>query len=187
MTALDVALAGRWEHWWGLDPGLDPASLASLYGRVPSRRGPQSDEQFGQVLDLRPPNPLAALRVWSRGGQVVLVELEDPAAPDGPDAALRALGQPALTQPARFTRYGYETTDHVYPARGAVLVTAQAYDHGLPGPPPDRASRLARAELFVPTDLAHWEQQWRHFGMPRPPLFLDLGERPAADAGRDRW
>ena len=129
-------------------------------------------EQFGDMLGLRPPNPLTALRVWSRNGRVVLVELEDPVAPGGAAAALQALGQPELTQPARFTRYGYETTDHVYPARGAVLVTAQAYDHGLPGPPPDRILRLARAELFVPTDLAHWEQEWHHFGKTRPPLIL---------------
>jgi hypothetical protein len=172
LTALEVALAGRWEHWWGLEPGLDPAELAMLYPPVPGRQGGGVDPRYGDMLDLRPPNPLTALRVWSRDGRVVLVELEDPLVPDSPDAALLALGQPQLTQPARFTRYGFETTDHVYPARGAVLVTAQAYDHGLPGPPPDTTPRLARAELFVPTDLAHWQQQWRHFGKPRPPLTL---------------
>src|SRR5215468_2713436 len=171
MTALEVALAGHWGSWWGLDPGLDPADLTARYGQ-PRGGGSPAGGQFGEMVELPPPAPLTALRVWSRDGRVALVEVDDPAAPDGADAAVQALGQPALTQPARLTRYRYETTDHIYPARGTALVVAVAYDHGLPGPAPDRTPRLVHAELFVPTDLPGWQANWGRFGRIRPPLIL---------------
>lgn len=145
MTALDVALAGRWTDWHGLDPDLTPDQFAA-----------------------RHPGPVA--RPVVRDGRVALVELDDPMAPGGVESVLAGLGEPALVQPARLVRYRYRTTDHVYPSRGLALVVAVAYDHGLPGPPPDRTPHLVRAELFVPTDLDGWRAGFGRHGATPPPL-----------------
>ena len=123
----------------------------------------------GEIVQLTPPDPLAGLRVVDEGGCTALVELDEPLAQGGVQVVLRGLGPPALTQPARLIRYRYETTDHVYPARGLALVVAVAYDHGLPGLPPDRTPQLIRAELFVPTDLDDWQQAWGRYGVTAPP------------------
>lgn len=166
---LDIALQGRWPEWTGLDPFLDPVSLVQRFGPAHAHRTPFGG-RYGEMVDLVAPPPLAGLRIWCRDGAVTLVELDEPAAPAGIATVLQALGPATLTQPARYTRYRYETTDHVYPGRGLVLVVAVAYDHDLPGPPPDRTPHLIHAELFAPTDLPNWRAQWSDFGVRRPPL-----------------
>jgi hypothetical protein len=158
VTAIDVALDGRWTDWRGLDSALDLAALTTRFG---------STSGDGHVLDLPPPPPLSALRVYVDHGQVRLVQIDDPVAPAGVAATLAALGPPALRQPARLVRYGFETTDHVYPDRGLALVVAVAYDHS---PEPDRRTRLVRAEVFAPSGLSTWRATWGGLGAPRPPL-----------------
>jgi hypothetical protein len=163
MTDIEVALAGEWSRWSGLEPELHIGDLAARYGLV--------GEGNGTVQELVPPPPLTAWRAHiDDAGRVLLIQLDDPTAPDGAGAVLRALGEADLSQPARLQRYGVETMDHVYCARGLALVSAIDYEHGLPGEDPDRALRLIRAELFAPVDVAGWQARWGQLGAPRPPL-----------------
>jgi len=82
--------------------------------------------------------------------------IDDPPQGDGIDAA----GPAELVQPARHEILGYETTEHVWPGRGLVLVVAAPYEHT---PARDRAPRIVRAELFAPCSL----EQWRATIAPR--------------------
>jgi hypothetical protein len=77
----------------------------------------------------RAPAPLSALRAHIEDCTVLPIQMDDPVASGGVDATLTALGPPDLSQPARLARYGYDTTDHVYPRRGLALVVAVAYEH----------------------------------------------------------
>jgi hypothetical protein len=163
MASLDVALAGRWAEWDGLGADVSIADVEAVAG--PARRSHAA-----------PPGAYPAevvafdgLRAWVRAERVELVALDEPAAPDGALATLATLGSPELEQPARFERFGFETTEHVWPRRGLVLVTAVPYEHSEEA---DRSARLARAELFAPTTLDAWR-----IGLAR----AELPARP------DRW
>jgi hypothetical protein len=115
MTALEVAQAGRWGDWHGLEAGDDE-----------------------------------------------VVVIDDPPEGDG----LGAAGPAQLVAPARHELYGYETTDHVWPQRGLVLVGATPYEHT---PASDRAPRIVRAELFAPCTLEHWRAAIAPRTAPRRP------------------
>ena len=165
MTSLEVALAGRWAEWEGLDAGLLVADLEAVAGpgrgprAAPPGAYPAGVVEFGS----------GAVRAWVRAERVELIALDAPAAPAGALATVAMLGPPALEQPARFEALGAETTEHVWPQRGLVLVTAVPYEHA---GQPDRGVRLAHAELFVPVSLEEWRTG---------PARMELGPRP------DRW
>ena len=86
---------------------------------------------------------------WHGLDEPGLVVLDDPPTGDGLDAP----AAPELVQPARHEIFGFETTEHVWPRRGLVLVVAAPYDHT---PAHDRAPRIVRAELFAPCSLDEW-------------------------------
>lgn len=167
MTALDVALRGSWGLWHGLEPDLTAAELIRRFG-APLVRARPAGGRFGVAVDLPPPAPLTRLRAWDRDGTVGLVQLDDPPAPDGIEAALAAPGRPELVRPARYVRYGLETEEHVYPWRGLTLVTGHPYDHGLDEGPAGTAPMLVHAELFVPCSIDAWQERWGGLEPARP-------------------
>ena len=164
MGTFDAARAGRWHEWHGLPAGLSARDAIAELGRtaaVHRRDGITVHEILGHELS-------GGVRVWVRDDVVELVELDDPV---GDPSVVEALGPADVEEPARFGIFGSATTEHVWLARGLVLVTAAAYDHGLPGPPIDTTPHLAHAELFVPVDLERWRQgpgRWRW--QPKPHL-----------------
>jgi hypothetical protein len=159
MGTFDAARAGRWDDWSGVPAGLSAGDAEAELGRtavVHRRAGIAVHELTGGI------------RLWVRDGAVELVEIDDP---DGDPTVIDELGPVDVEEPARFVVFGAATTEHVWLARGLALVTAAAYDHGLPGPPVDTAPHLVHAELFVPTDMDRWRQgpgRWRW--QPRPHL-----------------
>ena len=159
MGTFDAARTGRWDEWRGVPGDLSVDDAEAELGptvHVHRRDGITVHELTGDV------------RVWVRDGVVELVEIDDPA---GDPSVVDALGPRDVEEPSRFSVFGSATTEHVWLDRGLVLVTASAYDHGLPGPPVDTAPRLVHAELFAPGDLARWRQgpgRWRWKPRPRP-------------------
>jgi hypothetical protein len=149
MTPLDVALAGRWKDWHGLED-LAPGDLEAAVG--PLSPGTDADLAF------------AGGRAWVRDGRVVLVALDAPRAPAGAAAAVTAAGAPASSEPARQLALGFATTDHVFPERGLVLVSADPYEDA-----PERAPKLLRAELFGPRSLEDWRYELARLSAPPRP------------------
>jgi hypothetical protein len=137
MTPIEVAREGRWAEWHG----LDEPSLAALDDPVPDHGAPA---------------------VVTLDGAPAVVILDNPPQGDG----LAALGEPELVQPARLERFGFETTEHVWPRRGLVLVVAAPYEHA---PAEDRTPRIVRAELFAPCSLEAWRTEIAPRSAPRRP------------------
>ena len=159
MGIFDAARTGKWDAWSGVPAGLSAGDAEAELGRataVHRRDGITVHELTDGV------------RVWVRDDAVELVEIDDPT---GDPSVIEELGPADVEEPARFGVFGSATTEHVWLARGLVLVTASAYDHGLPGPPVDTAPRLVHVELFVPGELERWRQgpgRWRWQQPPRP-------------------
>ena len=159
MGTFDATRTGRWDEWRGLPAGLTAAEAEAELGQTA-----QSHRRNGITVH----ELTTGMRLWVRDGAVELVEIDDPA---GEPSVVDELEPADVEGPARFGAFGSATTEHVWLARGLVLVTATAYDHGLPGPPVDTTPRLVHVELFVPVDLETWRQgpgRWRWRPRPRP-------------------
>jgi hypothetical protein len=159
MGIFDAARAGQWHEWSGV-----PARLPA--GDAEAELGPTTHLHRRDGITVH--ELAGGVRLWVRDGAVELVEIDDPA---GGHSVVEELGPPDVEEPARFGVFGSATTEHVWLARGLVLVTASAYDHGLPGPPVDTSPRLVHVELFVPAGLEQWRQgpgRWRWQPRPRP-------------------
>ena len=160
MGIFDAARTGRWDAWSGVPAGLSAGDAEAELGRttaVHRRDGITVHELTDGV------------RLWVRDDAVELVEIDDPA---GDPSVIEELGPADVEEPARFGVFGSATTEHVWLARGLVLVTASAYDHGLPGTArrhraPTRPRRTVRARAT----LERWRQgpgRWRWQPPPRP-------------------
>jgi hypothetical protein len=109
--------------------------------------------------------------LWHGLDEPGLVVLDDPPAAD----ELEAVGRADLVQPARHELFGYDTTEHVWPSRGLVLVVAEPYDHT---PVSDRTPRIVRAELFAPCTLDAWRTTIAPLSAPAQPRPMRPGDDP---------
>lgn len=153
MSSLEIALRGDWLQWEGLAPDLTGGVLLAALGR-----GATAEQREPARLSLQPVTrqiyrrPTAPERVvaWFAGGgdEVLLVELEEPPALTPLAAIWSAWGPADRVGPGRTIVFGAMATEHVYLGRGVALTVAESYDD-----PPSFAPRIARAQLFAPTDL----------------------------------
>src|SRR6185436_7240503 len=153
MSRLEDALRGDWLHWHGLDPGLTAPALVQALGpgTAPGPRHPaRLSLQLVQGQEYERSSPPELVRAWFDGqsDDVLLVELDEPPSLVPLVEILAAWGPPDRSGPGRRPVIGALPTAHVYLARGAVLTVAESYEE-----PPEFSPRLARAQLFVPTDL----------------------------------
>ncbi|MBO9343572.1 MAG: hypothetical protein J7454_16560 [Roseiflexus sp.] len=153
MSSLEIALRGDWLHWNGLEAGLTGQALRHLLGpdviaeaREPARLSLQLVTR--QVY--RRTSPPHTVVAWfeDTSDRLLLIDLDEPPSLASLDDIVSAWGPADRVAPGRAIVFGAMTTEYVYLSRGIALTIAESYDD-----PPSFAPRIARVQLFAPTDL----------------------------------
>jgi hypothetical protein len=89
------------------------------------------------------------VRGWFDAGQLVLLDVEYPAPPEGWQALVRALGEPAAKLDFAWHIHSLPGAEWVYAERGLAVVVKP--DPGL----------ILRVALFAPTTVEHYQRELR--------------------------
>lgn len=153
MSSLELALRGDWLRWSGLEAGLTGQALRTLLGpntveepREPARLSLQLVSRQIYYRETAPQEIIA----WFEGDsdQLLMIQLDEPPSLASLDDIQSTWGQADRVGPARAIVFGAIATEYVYLSRGIVFIIAVSYDD-----PPSFAPRIARVQLFAPTDL----------------------------------
>lgn len=153
MSSLEIALRGDWLRWDGLDASLTGQDLRYLLGpdviaeaREPARLSLQLVTR--QVYRRSAPPHTVVAWFEDASDRLLLIELDEPPSLASLDEIVSAWGPADRVAPGRSIVLGAMTTEYVYLSRGIALTIAESYDD-----PPSFAPRIARVQLFAPTDL----------------------------------
>ena len=155
-SVLKALFQGELNQWRGLPEGTTVRDVVELYGWVPNGRSGRLAGRWLTYHDFQAKDTWPDARIWSREGEVVRIDLENPNVADPADLIHR-LGKPAEERlPPPGYRYDEEDEllEYLYPARGLVVHVS---DPTLPGGSPTQ--RIVRVRAFVPMSIAAYDQK----------------------------